>query len=111
MTVPDTARQYAISDKTIYGWIANQTKPEISLLEFNRLKKENEELKRIIGIVTLELEREKIEVINMSTNKKLIAGCMHINHKNIYHAHRMFLRDLVIVNTLFSKRRVRSSLT
>ena len=39
MTVPDTARQYAISDKTIYGWIANQTKPEISLLEFNRLKK------------------------------------------------------------------------
>ena len=59
MTVPDTARQYAISDKTIYGWIANQTKPEISLLEFNRLKKENEELKRIIGIVTLELEREE----------------------------------------------------
>ena len=39
MTVPDTARQYAISDKPIYGWIANQTKPEISLLEFNRLKK------------------------------------------------------------------------
>ena len=32
----------------------------------------------------------------MSTNKKLIAGCMHINHKNIYHAHRMFLRDLVV---------------
>ena len=36
----------------------------------------------------------------MSTNKKLIAGCMHINHKNIYHAHRMFLRDLVIKDAI-----------
>lgn len=59
MSVPDAAKQYAVSDKTIYGWITNQTKPEISILAFNRLKKENEELKRIIGIVTLELERGK----------------------------------------------------
>lgn len=59
MSVPDAAKQYALSDKTIYAWIANQTKPEISILEYNRLKKENEELKRIIGIVTLELERGK----------------------------------------------------
>ena len=59
MSVSDAAKQYAISDKTIYGWIAHQTKPEISILEYNRLKKENEELKRIIGIVTLELERGK----------------------------------------------------
>lgn len=59
MSVPDAAKQYAVADKTIYGWIAHQTKPEISILEFNRLKKENEELKRIIGIITLELERGK----------------------------------------------------
>lgn len=32
----------------------------------------------------------------MSTNKKLIATCMHINHKNIYHTHRMLTRDLVV---------------
>ena len=59
MSIPDAAKQYAVSDKTIYGWIANQTKPEISIIAFNRLKKENEELKRIIGIITLELERGK----------------------------------------------------
>lgn len=59
MSVSDAARQYAVSDKTIYAWIANQTKPEISLIEHNRLRKENEELKRIIGIITLELERGK----------------------------------------------------
>lgn len=58
-TVLETAQQYAISTKTIYGWLANETRPEISVLEYNRLKRENEELKRIIGLITLELERGK----------------------------------------------------
>ena len=58
-SVTEAAKQYAVSTKTIYAWIQNQTRPEISILEFNRLKKENEELKRIIGLVTLELERGK----------------------------------------------------
>lgn len=59
MTIVDAAKQYAISSKTIYTWVSNKVRPEISILEYNRLKKENEELKRIIGIVTLELERGK----------------------------------------------------
>jgi transposase-like protein len=59
MGVAQAATQYAISTATIYAWIAHQVRPEISILEYNRLKKENEELKRIIGIVTLELERGK----------------------------------------------------
>lgn len=58
-SVTDLATQYAISPKTIYNWLQNQTRPEVSILEYNRLKKENEELKRIIGMVTLELERGK----------------------------------------------------
>lgn len=59
LSVTEAAKEYALSTKTIYAWVSNQTKPEISILEFNRLKKENEELKRIIGIITLELERGK----------------------------------------------------
>jgi len=59
MSVADAAAQYGISVKTIYTWLSRQTTPEISVLEYNRLKKENEELKRIIGMVTLELERGK----------------------------------------------------
>lgn len=59
MSVAQVATQYAVSTVTIYSWIAHQVRPEISILEYNRLKKENEELKRIIGIVTLELERGK----------------------------------------------------
>ena len=59
MTIADASKQYAISTKTIYTWLSNQVKPEISILEVNRLRRENEELKRIIGLVTLELERGK----------------------------------------------------
>lgn len=59
MTVNEASKQYAVSTKTIYTWLSNKVRPEISILEYNRLKKENEELKRIIGIITLELERGK----------------------------------------------------
>jgi len=57
--VVEIASQYGISPKTIYGWLRNQVVPNISLMELNRLKRENEELKRIIGMITLELERGK----------------------------------------------------
>jgi len=57
--VNDAAEQYGISPKTIYTWLRNQIKPDITLMEFNKLKRENEELKRIIGLITPELEREK----------------------------------------------------
>lgn len=59
LSVLEAAKQYAVSTKTIYNWLSNETRPAISILEYNRLKRENEELKRIIGIVTLELERGK----------------------------------------------------
>ena len=59
LSVLEAAKQYGISAKTIYTWLQNETKPAVSILEYNRLKKENEELKRIIGVVTLELERGK----------------------------------------------------
>ena len=58
-SVRELANQYGISDKTIYGWISSKATPEINLVEINRLRRDNEELKRIIGIVTLQLEREK----------------------------------------------------
>ena len=53
------AEQYGISSKTIYAWLRNQVKPEITLSAWNKLKRENEDLKQILGLVTLELERGK----------------------------------------------------
>ncbi len=57
--VADLAKQYGISDKTVYTWLAKSVTPEVSLVEYNRIKRENEELKRIIGIMALDLELEK----------------------------------------------------
>ncbi len=56
-TVVQLSNQYGISPKTIYNWLRTSVKPDTSFIEINRLKRENDELKRIIGLITLELER------------------------------------------------------
>jgi len=54
------ATQYGISDKTIYGWLRTDTGEEVvSVVKYNKLKRENEELKRIVGELTLNLSQEK----------------------------------------------------
>ncbi len=46
MTVNEAAKQYAVSTKTIYAWMSNQTRPEVSILEYNRFKTESADLSR-----------------------------------------------------------------
>lgn len=59
-SVADLSSMYGISTKTIYSWLSSLAgSGEVSLLKHNRLKRENEELKRIIGMLTLDLSREK----------------------------------------------------
>ncbi|MBN1262778.1 MAG: helix-turn-helix domain-containing protein [Candidatus Pacebacteria bacterium] len=85
-TVAETAEQYEISVKTIYTWLRNQVKPDISVMKCNRLKRENDELKRIIGLITLELERgKKISIVKQSKNKRLIGKVMKVNVKNLHY--------------------------
>jgi putative transposase len=51
------AEQYGISDRTIYGWLSKEAGDDsVSILKYNKLKRENEELKRLLGEVTLELK-------------------------------------------------------
>lgn len=38
---PQLASQYGISDKTIYGWLSRLVVPEVSLVKYNQLKREN----------------------------------------------------------------------
>lgn len=57
--VIELASTYGISEKTIYSWLRKQIKPDISMMEYRKLKSENKELKRILGMVMLELERKK----------------------------------------------------
>lgn len=58
--VSDLADQYAVSTKTIYGWLRqNAGEDVVSLLQYNKLKRENEELKRLIGELTLNMHLQK----------------------------------------------------
>ena len=58
--VVDVADQYAVSSKTIYGWLRQDTGEGIvSVLQYNKLKRENEELKRLIGELTLNMHLQK----------------------------------------------------
>lgn len=49
------AEEHAISPKTIYNWIEKKAKGSPSILELNRLKKENQSLKEILGEITFKL--------------------------------------------------------
>lgn len=58
--VPALSTQYGISAKTIYYWLRTDTGEEvISVLKYNKLKRENEELKRLVGELTLDLSQGK----------------------------------------------------
>lgn len=52
------AESYGISTGTIYKWLGNQAKGSVSLLVHNKLKKENDELKRLIGELTIRMSME-----------------------------------------------------
>ncbi len=57
--VPQLSEQYGVSDKTIYNWLRQKVEGTVSALEHAKLRKENEQLKQIIGVLTLELEKTK----------------------------------------------------
>lgn len=50
------ARQYRVSDKSIYTWLRQTTGEQVvSIVKYNKLKRENEELKRLVGEITLQI--------------------------------------------------------
>lgn len=53
------SQQYGISEKTIYTWLRKKALGTVSLLKYNQLKNENEQLKQIIGVLSLELSKTK----------------------------------------------------
>lgn len=57
--VAELSKQYGISEKTIYYWLRTSIKQEVSALEYNKLRRENEDLKAIIGALTFENEKLK----------------------------------------------------
>lgn len=59
ITVASAAADAGISTKTIYNWMRSSTIVDHSVLEINRLKRENKDLAELVGHLTLNLERTK----------------------------------------------------
>jgi len=57
--VASLAEKYGVSTKTIYNWLRGRTTQQVSWMEHAKLKRENQQLKEIIGVLSLELERSK----------------------------------------------------
>lgn len=55
ITVAQAAKEHGISDVTIYGWISKKVEGQPTVSEIVRLKRENEQLKMLIGEMTLVL--------------------------------------------------------
>ena len=59
-TANHVAKETGICPKTVYYWLSKETtKSGVSWSEHNRLKRENEQLKAIVGELTLGLKRTK----------------------------------------------------
>lgn len=58
-TVKQMADQFEVSPKTIYGWLTKDSDSQVSLTEYSKLKREKQDLLKIIGEITLELTRSK----------------------------------------------------
>jgi len=55
VSVAQAAKDHGVSEATIYTWIGAKTEGGPSVMEYARLKKENEELLKLVGLMTLKL--------------------------------------------------------
>jgi transposase-like protein len=55
VTVAQAAKDHGVSEGSIYDWLGKKTTEVPSILEVNKLRRENEELLRLVGEITLKL--------------------------------------------------------
>jgi transposase-like protein len=58
ISVAQATQDIGVANATIYSWLGNKAKGSISVLKYNKLKKENDELKRLIGELTIRMSTE-----------------------------------------------------
>jgi transposase-like protein len=59
LTVMQAEAEFGIPKNTIYGWLRKKSVGDPSVLEIAKLRRENKELKEIIGTLALDSERRK----------------------------------------------------
>jgi transposase-like protein len=58
ISVAQAAQDIGVANATIYSWLGNKAKGSVSVLQYNKLKKENQQLKEIIGELTIRMSME-----------------------------------------------------
>ncbi len=58
ISVAQAAQDVGVSTVTIYAWLGNKARGTVSILAHNKLKKENQQLKEIIGELTIKMSLE-----------------------------------------------------
>lgn len=59
VTVADAAKEHGLSDRTIYAWIAKKVDGGPTVSEIIKLKRENDQLKMLLGEITLKLSESQ----------------------------------------------------
>ncbi len=59
VTATQVAREHGISTPTVYAWLRRSTTLPSNILQLNKLRRENDELKRLLGQAMLMNERSK----------------------------------------------------
>lgn len=57
VSVTQAAKDHGISEVTIYGWVAKKINGQPSAAEIIKLKRENEQLLKLIGEMTVKLSK------------------------------------------------------
>lgn len=55
VSVAQAAKEHGLHDSTIYGWLGAKTEGTGSVLEIAKLRRENDDLLRLVGLMTLKL--------------------------------------------------------
>lgn len=59
ISVAQAAKDHGVGDATIYGWIGAKAQGGPSVLEIAKLRKENDELLKLVGLMTLKLSKSQ----------------------------------------------------
>ncbi len=59
ISVSQASKEHHVSTPTIYSWLTAIASVHPNILQINKLKKENEELQRLLGKAMMEIERSK----------------------------------------------------
>lgn len=62
VSVAQAAEDHGVSTKTIYNWLTRGVTKPVSWAEYNKLRKENQDLKTFIGELTVELSKTKKKI-------------------------------------------------